>query len=123
MVESKAFFGGALQSSPVGPRGLKQREGAFHIGADEGAGVLEALVGPGIEPGVASAQPLDAEVAAEVNRWPKWVAGTIVYTAGILKKQEKDAAIAGERAKYELKWVPEKPEFPDRFQGITAIQF
>ena len=28
----------------------------------------------------------DAEVAAEVNRWPKWVAGTVVYTAGILKK-------------------------------------
>lgn len=28
----------------------------------------------------------DAEVAAEVNRWPKWVGGTLVYAAGILKK-------------------------------------
>jgi diacylglycerol kinase (ATP) len=36
--------------------------------------------------GTISGVGFDAEVAAEVNRWPKWVAGTIVYTAGILKK-------------------------------------
>lgn len=41
----------------------------------------------------------------------------IFSAAGILKKQEKDAAIAADHAKYELKWVPEKPEHPDRFQG------
>jgi YegS/Rv2252/BmrU family lipid kinase len=36
--------------------------------------------------GTISGVGFDAEVAAEVNRWPKWVAGTVVYTAGILKK-------------------------------------
>lgn len=36
--------------------------------------------------GTISGVGFDAEVAAEVNRWSKWVAGTIVYTAGILKK-------------------------------------
>ena len=35
--------------------------------------------------GTISGVGFDAEVAAEVNRWPKWVAGTVVYTAGILK--------------------------------------
>lgn len=36
--------------------------------------------------GTISGVGFDAEVAAEVNRWPKWVGGTIVYSAGILKK-------------------------------------
>lgn len=35
--------------------------------------------------GTISGVGFDAEVAAEVNGWPKWVAGTVVYTAGILK--------------------------------------
>jgi hypothetical protein len=42
---------------------------------------------------------------------------TIFTAAGILKKQEEDAKIMGERSKYELKWVPEKPEHPDRLSG------
>jgi len=34
--------------------------------------------------GTISGVGFDAEVAAKVNGWPKWVAGTVVYTAGIL---------------------------------------
>lgn len=41
----------------------------------------------------------------------------IFSAAGLLKKQEKDAAEQAERSKFELKWVPEKPSHPDRHQG------
>ena len=66
----------------------------------------------------------DSEVKEVKERTSKFLVEfakqyAIFSAAGLLKKQEKDAAEAKDREKYELKFVPEKPEHPDRHQGYV----